>query len=488
MAHFNGLSFSFNTLLKELVRMTRRICRIVGCSIAVLFAISLVFYLAQIHKINLEYDRVYNPKGDVALRKFPFPYKAAFTISNDIDKTETAEEFLEIQEFLNTTNKTRMGNGIGLEIGNSFFMYPPLQEFGYFSNRLVDRKVIAKFIEAGYIDTIHSWGDRYGGRDDARKAIEELDDRSIRLNVWVNHAQNKSDMGRFYSALYLGDNKESMYYHSDLTIPYGIQFAWLGSSTWIIGQATPISITALVSGFDNEHPLKSLVNVTKSVLKNFAGIVGIMPDRYALHARNDFVKPVVLDDGQRIYQFMRYDHHYNGIGRGTTSRTMAYNLSKSILDHLITVHGYAMLYSHLGKNQDCDEAIDEGTQKALRYLAEKYYNGELYVTTQAKMLRYYINHRYLIWEYEAKDDAIYINIEGIEDPVFGRQVPGRDDLQGITFYVPDGRIVRIMVNMKEIPEIIHNPIDETGRHSVSIPMTFLKYPDTRELQDLLMEK
>ena len=68
----------------------------------------------------------------VSLRKFPFPFQAAMTICSDIDETRSSDEFLEIQRFLNTRSTTSMGNGIGLEIGNSFFFYNHKKEFSYF--------------------------------------------------------------------------------------------------------------------------------------------------------------------------------------------------------------------------------------------------------------------------------------------------------------------------------------------------------------------
>jgi hypothetical protein len=57
----------------------------------------------------------------VTLRKFPYPFRAALTICSDIDGTDTLENFLATQNFLNTERDTDMGLGIGLEIGNSFF-------------------------------------------------------------------------------------------------------------------------------------------------------------------------------------------------------------------------------------------------------------------------------------------------------------------------------------------------------------------------------
>ena len=341
--------------------MTKKRLKLIAWILVGIFAGMTIYYLIRVKKINTDYAALYSPKGEIALRKFPFPYEAALTISSDIDKTTTVEEFLDIQEFLNTKKSTKMGEGLGLEIGNSFFMFLPgsHQDFGYFSQRPIDRIVIKKFIQAGYIDSIHSWGDGYKSRADAIQGIDELASNGLKLTVWINHAKANSDLGSWFPKLYLGDNKESIFYHSDITISYGIKYVWLGSSTWIIGQATPIRPNTFLGSYDSKHSLKAIINISKALSKHFMGILGIKKSRYAMHASNDLVKPVRLEDGRRVYQFMRYDHHFDGIGLGTTSKTMAYNLSERVFRQLKKVKGYAILYTHMGKNSDCPQVIDE---------------------------------------------------------------------------------------------------------------------------------
>ena len=70
---------------------------------------------------------------EVTLRRFPYPYRAALAICSDIDETKTAEELLEIHRFLNTTQPTSMGEGVGLEIGNSVYFYDGKREVSYFT-------------------------------------------------------------------------------------------------------------------------------------------------------------------------------------------------------------------------------------------------------------------------------------------------------------------------------------------------------------------
>ena len=70
------------------------------------------------------------------IRKFPYPFKAALAICSDIDETQTIEEFLEIQRFLCSEDSTRLGEGLGLEIGNSFYFYDEKRRFSFFTHAL----------------------------------------------------------------------------------------------------------------------------------------------------------------------------------------------------------------------------------------------------------------------------------------------------------------------------------------------------------------
>ena len=80
----------------------RRTLRFLSCALLLIIAISCGYYLIKIYNINNSYHNLYDWEGEIGLRKFPYPYKAALSICSDIDGTSTVEEFLEIQEFLNT--------------------------------------------------------------------------------------------------------------------------------------------------------------------------------------------------------------------------------------------------------------------------------------------------------------------------------------------------------------------------------------------------
>ena len=101
----------------------------------------------------------------IKLRKFPYPYQAALTICSDIDGT-SLDDFIEIHKFMKTTETTDLGEGLGLAIGDSFWMYdkPGLADsaFAYFNDlggkQSKAAPIIRDFISAGILDVMHSYG------------------------------------------------------------------------------------------------------------------------------------------------------------------------------------------------------------------------------------------------------------------------------------------------------------------------------------------
>lgn len=429
-------------------------------------------YFINIFNINQKYYKQYSTNSQVSLRKFPYPYRAALTISSDIDNTETLEEFLEIQKFLNTREMTSMGKGVGLEIGNSFLFYePPTGAISYFLSGPEVAGTIRRFIKEGRIDFMHSYGKKADfKREDAIKSLKELKDNNLKLDVWIDHNKTLGNLGDDVTFGF-GDHPDSPQYHADLTLAYGIKFAWLGRVTMITGQSVPITLETFISIYDPEHPFYSLINIGKESAKHFLSIFG--NKKYAMHKENDLVRIAKLDDGQKVYEFMRFNNYWKDVGLAD-SKGLANAISEKALNQLKKANGYMTVYTHLGRNSDCPQYICKETQNALRNLAKEFEEGNIYITTTSKLLNYYINHKYLEWSYDAKGEEIIIHINKVKDPVFGEFVPTKKDLQGITFYVPDKIKTRIFIGKKEIPGILVNPADYAGIESVTIPLVLLK--------------
>jgi hypothetical protein len=436
-------------------------------SILTAVVLGITTYLINIHSINRQYHDRYNPKIEVALRKFPYPYRAGISICSDIDNTETLEEFLEIQRFLNTREVTSMGNGVGLEIDNSFLFYePPDRAISYFVSSPAVRGTIIGFIKSGQIGVMHSYGKKSGfTREDSIRALGELKKNNCKIDVWVDHNRSMSNLGDDVT-FGMGDHPNSKAYHADLTLNYGIKFVWLGRVTMITGQSVPITTGTFTSLFDSEHPLYSLINISKEIAKNALGVFG--SKKYSMHKDNGLVRVVKLDDGHEIYEFTRFDNFWEGVATGATNKRLAYVLSERTLSRLKDAEGYMVVYTHLGKNSDCMEFICKETQNALRNLAKEFQDGNIYVTTTSKLLNYYIKHKYLEWSYDKKGDEIIIYIQAVKDPVLGKFIPSVRDLEGITFYVPNRGKASIYLDSRKIEKIRGNTADYTKRESVTV--------------------
>jgi hypothetical protein len=134
----------------------------------------------------------------VTVRPWPAPFRAALAICNDIDCT-TWPDFLALHRFLNTTGPTPFGDGLGLPVGNSFWMYSVRPDndpgFAYFDDLDGRPSAVAphmrELMRAGLLDVLHSYGNfsQRGGfrREHAERAAADLMRHDLRPDVWVNH-------------------------------------------------------------------------------------------------------------------------------------------------------------------------------------------------------------------------------------------------------------------------------------------------------------
>jgi hypothetical protein len=379
------------------------------------------------------------------LRKFPYPFKAMLAISSDADH-ETLRKFNLIHEFLNTNAMTPMGRGLGLDISDSFFMYngsnlpqpidyrhvPIQRELTYFkgtSNTRYGANVIDAYIHDGWIDTIHTFGDfsrvnqkeTLFRRDLAVHAIQALEAANDHLIVWTDHG-NKSNVDnfgsygthRFYN-YQQGANPNSPYYHTDLTIPYGIKFVWTDVASDIFGHST-------------------------------------------------MLYPIRLPDGQKIWGFWRYtdtsETRTGVVHWAWSADDLAKQLSYANLARLEWHHQYAILAQHLCAN-NYPLPLPKNAISALKLLAREYHKGNILVARTSRLLTYNVTQVYLKYHVTYTPGHAVIHITSIHDPVLGTHVPTMDELRGITFYTSDPARTEIELGNTPISGnlITRNPSD-----------------------------
>ncbi|MGI6209702.1 MAG: hypothetical protein ACOYEW_15980 [Anaerolineae bacterium] len=407
------------------------------------------------------------------LRPHPYPYRAALAICSDLDDTGTLERYLAIQEFLNCEEETPLGPGLGLEVGNTFFPYTPDDSFAYYSSRPWEAEILEELMRAGYVDCIHSFGDGVRDRALALAALERLESRGCRLTVWVDHARAPSNLGKDVTAGE-GDVPGSPVYHADATWAYGVRFVWRGRASSIVGQGVPLRSRNLLRVLDPAQPKATGLNLAKDVAKIVLARLGNR--RFSLHGTNCLTRVTELADGQRVIEFKRCNSHWRGLSYGLDAEGLAYVLGPRALGHLIQSAGTMIVYTHIGRGPAQGPCLPAATVHALQGVAVAYRSGALYVTTTSRLLAYHVNRQYLRWSHEQREGETIIRVHGVDDPLEGLRIPREDELQGLTFYVPDARATRVYIRERELAHVDRNPADHTGRESVGIPRTYLRYP------------
>lgn len=444
---------------------------IAGCII-----VPFVGFVASLSLSSSHYQGLDKIDDGVQLRSLPYPFKAAYTISSDIDGTGSLEEFLTIQEYLNTRNTTRFGPGLGLEIGNSFFPISS-QSPAFDSENEGEREVITDLIRYGYIDSIHSFNSATE-RNEMLRLSRLLEDCDCQIPVWINHTIVSNNLGAGSTSY--GDNPKSSFYHADFSkkiLKY--DFVWEGAVSGIIGQGRPLDLMSFFEVVDRDNIIQTgYQNFSKEVAKYLFSYTG---GKYSSRSNNELVFPGTLDDGQKVFYFVRSSITPKDLGRAANSVGLADSLRESVLDKLVQRNGFTIIYTHLGKNSELEYIADE-TRDGLERLAKRHQKGDIYVTTAARLLRYYVNRRYLHWHVESDRGYKLIYIDRISDPVRGDFLPTIDDLAGVTFYVNDSVHSQIIFKGEAVDSVIRNGPDHTGRSSIMIPISPLPVIDEKMLE------
>jgi hypothetical protein len=441
----------------------------------------------------------------ITLRKIPYPYKAALAICSDLDKMNR-EKFDQIHDFLSSNKPTLLGNGLDLEIADSFWMYSSssdtINAFSYFegtsekpSNNAIK---IEEMISAGFIDSLHTYGDfsEYPAfnRSLAERALTHMKKNNLMVSVWINHGnihnfQNigiKTALGDLeYISAVDGGKRKCIEYHTDITLPFGFKYLWIDELTEIIGQERPCGI--IEAAFSKLFGSTSTKSFSHRLIQAFVSFLLILQNKLSLKLKiklaleklfpkafdgnNDLIKVITLRDGQKAYSFKRYGRF--GVDN---SDALPKLLSKPTLEKLEYNKGIMVLFVHLAKNNNRKDIFSTKTCDALRYLSTQEKSGHIYVTTTSKLLHYTALRKFLKWRAQLRSNAIEIVIEKVEDPVYGDYIPTAQQLQGISFYVPDAKKTSVSINGNKIP-VNRNLPDFTGKESVTIPLIRLKYPN-----------
>ena len=401
-------------------------------------------------------------KKVVSLRKFPYPYKCALALCSDVDATPSTRRYVELQKFLCTDQETSAGNGLSLEVGNSFWFFKNSDHTGisYFNNLTTEETdfahVCRELIKSRYIDVLHTYGDfSIGGfgRKYAEKAIDELVKRDLKVKTWVNHGNtlNSQNIGGLKE--YFGAKPKNDSYHLDLLKEYGIKYFWTSQLTHLVGQD---------SNFNSTNFLKN--QIQKLLAIKYLGRQ--IPPFFS----NRLMDKIKQDDGNEINSFMRFINPW-GKYSYTDANNFSNQLSLKVISELKANEGFMILYTHLGNYNNSNKILPDDTVESLRNLANENYRGNIFITTTTRLLTYYEVCRLINVEEKIIDDKRVINLSFKEE-----FLPPIEDLAGLTFYTDNPENTFVFFNSTQL-ETITNSVDQTGRLSVSILWKKLSFPE-----------
>ncbi|MGB2819581.1 MAG: hypothetical protein WBF17_01265, partial [Phycisphaerae bacterium] len=289
----------------------------------------------------------------VHLRPYPYPYRAMLAVCSDLDETPDRHAYWQIMRFLNTTEHTPMGPGVGLEVGNSIYFDMRPDRFAYWTTDDVGKEMVRALIRSGHIDCLHSYGDLATSRAQAGLALDELAHHDCKLGVWVDHGRASTNFGADIMRGH-GDEIDHVAYHADLTTGFGIHYVWRGRVTSITGQDAQACFGGVVC---RQHPVRSTRTLAKEMTKHILARCG--SPKYEMHSLNVVLRPAALRDGRRVYEFMRCNPHWNGVSSCDRGAHIGYVLREATLSQMVDREGASIIYTHLGKIADPVHLFDE---------------------------------------------------------------------------------------------------------------------------------
>lgn len=359
----------------------------------------------------------------IEILKYPYPFKAWISISNDPDNTDIAA-WRELNTFLFDEMKLPWANAV---FPFSFNQNLPTQV------NLSDYPEIAQ----QPTDTLHTWGDfvhagSYGfSRNDAEAALGLLSKFDIKPKVWVDHSRftgnlihNKGWGATPQSVDSSGVSYKVFEYTLDLVWKAGIRYIWDGTVSSFVGQDRSLKLAEVLAPYSWPGKVKFVFNNSKSLFRLIKGI----QDNNALYRKHQF------PDGRMFYIFSRFGSWLKADIDG-----LAEIISAEVINELIDNEGAIIVYTHLGKKNgkrfDTVQShhIPEETKACIRNIKSKMDAQVLKFSSVSYLLDYLVVRDHI----QVKGNQINFVPDGIrfqslnEVTLAGHAFSLRSDLKGL---------------------------------------------------------
>ncbi len=396
------------------------------------------------------------------LRTWPFPYLAGITFSNDVDAMDF-DFFDEFMKFLNSKSETKFGVGLGLEITSStFFFSPKTNSVSVFtglesnSEESLNAPRLVEYIKAGWIDTIHAYGDFDSfpvfTRDHSLRVFEFLGKLRTKIHVFSNHGSidNIQNLGKD-AAYHQGDQPSSHAYHSDICHKNGVEFLWTDSMTY-------------------HNPAKA--NLRDMIVSKIRSVTTLRSHPRYFDARDNVeIKAVRLVDNNAFIGFRRF----GGVATSPNLSLVQDQIDRLDFSMMYRKKKGAVIYQHFGVVfQDLVECRSATIQEVIERRIDLLAPFEL-IKKESIEGRLWVIGCYRFLKYLVMRDSIEIiklsdgNFQAKTIKSNAMDAIENCDLSGLTFYSDQPGPAKLFVGNQSIV-LTKNPIDETGKGSFSIPI------------------
>jgi hypothetical protein len=367
------------------------------------------------------------------VRRAPYPFKGMLAISNDVDRM-TMAQFRELHRYINTVAETRFGPGLGLDYADSFWVFSPPhrhdRHVALVNGCAVDADTpnapeLAKYIHAGWVDSLHSLGDFSDAYDEADRCTRAHGERAldlfrrwnIKATIWTNHgnANNVQNVGR--KTWMLGGQAASACDLTDILPELGVRFLnWQGKSSSIEAAVEPEPSNPPYWRFNRYYTEDAPANADPS----------LPDDAPAMTVRDGVI----------------YLWHPQLLDR---------QVSDLVLERIAATGGHAIAAQHMGAGYLRRPDFPVSALAALRRLRDYQDRGEVLVTRTSRLLHYAWQLRVLNYAGEWRDGRLSIDVLPNRDSA-GETLPTVEDLRGVTFQAPAGAHATISIGGVPVAE------------------------------------